>query len=376
MSTLKLGKHIGPRRQYLGNLLPPIGITSRRGLSDYISNNYKKDEDLPFKIFREEDLGLDGEGRLYDDEVDFENVIVDVPLLNLQNSCEIRLVNCLFTGELWVGQKRADFESIYFDHCIISKKLLCVSLKHANIDLLRVNAPEVHINLLEHAKKFSIVECHFGDFCLQRSSAKEFFTYLNQFEQLEITNCEFGKTIFDHRQVPMLLGTQPPDIFNEFEFTTTVDWGDEIEIESSATIASTMRFILDKSNINLDRDALANAKYRAALASKRNAWGRFVIQLFGAFIKPKRILLLMVAGIIGFALVYMFPWFHFNADKTIKCGLGFYEAIYYSGVTFATIGYGDITPVGLARLLAVLEGLAGVTLMSAFLVALTRKYVD
>lgn len=224
--------------------------------------------------------------------------------------------------------------------------------------------------------RLSIAGCHFGNFCFEESGADEFFTCINRFEHLEIINCDLVKTTFDHRQIPMLLGAQSRKAFNEFEFIEKVDWGDRAEIDKSVRIASTIRFILDKSHIELDRDAMANAKYRAALASKNDFWGRFVNRLFGAFIMPKRLLVLVVVVIMVFALGYMTPWCHFKTGGPDPVGLEFSDAIYYSGVTFSTIGYGDITPVGPARFLSVLEGITGVTLMSSFVVALTRKYVD
>ena len=50
-------------------------------------------------------------------------------------------------------------------------------------------------------------------------------------------------------------------------------------------------------------------------------------------------------------------------------------AVYYSVITFATVGYGDWHPVGWARLFAAVEALSGVTLMSAFTVVLVRKII-
>lgn len=55
-------------------------------------------------------------------------------------------------------------------------------------------------------------------------------------------------------------------------------------------------------------------------------------------------------------------------------GIG--DALYFSGVTFATIGYGDIVPAGHARCVAVIEGLSGVLLASCFVVSLVRRHVD
>jgi tetratricopeptide (TPR) repeat protein len=51
------------------------------------------------------------------------------------------------------------------------------------------------------------------------------------------------------------------------------------------------------------------------------------------------------------------------------------EALYFSVVTFTTLGYGDITPVGLSRLVAMIEAFSGMFFMPLFLVGLSRKYL-
>jgi hypothetical protein len=49
------------------------------------------------------------------------------------------------------------------------------------------------------------------------------------------------------------------------------------------------------------------------------------------------------------------------------------QSFYHSGVTFFTIGYGDVYPIGLSRLISGLEGFTGVFMMSYFTVAFVRK---
>jgi hypothetical protein len=48
-------------------------------------------------------------------------------------------------------------------------------------------------------------------------------------------------------------------------------------------------------------------------------------------------------------------------------------AFYHSAITFFTIGYGDYSPWGAARIVACLEGFIGVFLMAYFTVAFVRK---
>ncbi|MBA4321330.1 MAG: hypothetical protein C0408_00785, partial [Odoribacter sp.] len=51
----------------------------------------------------------------------------------------------------------------------------------------------------------------------------------------------------------------------------------------------------------------------------------------------------------------------------------FIQSFYHSGITFFTIGYGDVFPQGLSRILSIIEGFAGVFMMSYFTVAFVRK---
>ncbi|MCB9800339.1 MAG: two pore domain potassium channel family protein [Candidatus Omnitrophica bacterium] len=53
----------------------------------------------------------------------------------------------------------------------------------------------------------------------------------------------------------------------------------------------------------------------------------------------------------------------------------FSEALYLSGVTFTTLGYGDYVPLGWTRILSVVESYAGLFMTPLFIVALTRRYL-
>jgi hypothetical protein len=53
----------------------------------------------------------------------------------------------------------------------------------------------------------------------------------------------------------------------------------------------------------------------------------------------------------------------------------FFQGLYFSVITFFTVGYGDMTPVGFCKLIAMLEAFSGVLIMSLFVVGLSRKYL-
>ena len=57
------------------------------------------------------------------------------------------------------------------------------------------------------------------------------------------------------------------------------------------------------------------------------------------------------------------------------CLDSFCNAMYFSTITFATVGYGDWYPLHWARLAAALEGLSGIFIMSVFTVSFARKII-
>ena len=116
---------------------------------------------------------------------------------------------------------------------------------------------------------------------------------------------------------------------------------------------------------------------------------RYVFDFIGRYAtNPIRVLANMVLTFFVFSLIYFTcsEWFnsfgHVVAGGTETIALNhpdssllqsFGNALYYSGITFLTIGYGDYFAWGILKPVAVLEGFTGVFLMSYFTVAFVRK---
>lgn len=77
-------------------------------------------------------------------------------------------------------------------------------------------------------------------------------------------------------------------------------------------------------------------------------------------------------------LIFLSAFFYMQGDL-IKGALvfkpNFPQALYFSTITFTTVGYGDISPVGLTKLAAMFEAFCGIFIMPVFIIALSRKYL-
>ncbi|HLQ72155.1 MAG TPA: ion channel, partial [Bacillota bacterium] len=99
---------------------------------------------------------------------------------------------------------------------------------------------------------------------------------------------------------------------------------------------------------------------------------RFSVEIFYA------LLIIYCIVIIGFGLIYFI--ISLRTKALIEYGqvdpvniLGsLIHSLYFSGVTLLTIGYGDITPVGISRLIAVVEALIGYILPAAFVLRMIQ----
>ena len=125
-------------------------------------------------------------------------------------------------------------------------------------------------------------------------------------------------------------------------------------------------------------EVLIRAVWRLArgAAFRRSRPGRHhLLNHVGPLLLPVTVATLVTLIILGYALLY---WPHlpagFNVDEKAQSPRGI-EALYFSGITFTTLGYGDIAPRSTPmRLLALSEALTGfgfISLAVTYLVSLT-----
>jgi tetratricopeptide (TPR) repeat protein len=88
--------------------------------------------------------------------------------------------------------------------------------------------------------------------------------------------------------------------------------------------------------------------------------------------RPSRAFSAGLIVVLTAAFVYSFGYLAKDADIFRP---QFQDAFYFSVVTFTTVGYGDITPVGFMKFVAIVESFCGLFIVPLFVIGLTRKYL-
>ena len=120
-------------------------------------------------------------------------------------------------------------------------------------------------------------------------------------------------------------------------------------------------------------------KTEKILNKERKEWGKYFLNIFLEIVsgygeKPLNAIMCSLAIILGSAGIYwLFNGIVATNDK-VTFGGTFFESLYFSIVTFATLGYGDLIPkAGFFRFIASFESLMGVVLTAIFIFIFARK---
>ena len=97
--------------------------------------------------------------------------------------------------------------------------------------------------------------------------------------------------------------------------------------------------------------------------------------------KPRRVISFAAGLIFMFSFIYFLlgvqeggRLIQFSPDQSFLINVQTWlDTLYYSVVTFTTLGYGDITPVGISRFFAALEAFTGSFSMALFVVVFVKK---
>jgi hypothetical protein len=263
---------------------------------------------------------------------------------------------------------------------------------HLDLRGIRIEQAQLDNAVIRHAnlrwsslrdvglKSTQFIECN-----LSHAAFFECYFRRTLFEKCDIVNAKFERSEFSHASIEDCRLDFAS--FRECEITLqTVRFRDDADPHVQARVcrnlklnAMSMGHFADAGELTyMEKTYERHELFNHAFTRKHESVGErlralhawimsvFLNWLWGYGEKPRRITLAMAAGIFFFgALQYWLDGIPGN---------GFWAHVYFSGITFLTIGYGDLVPVApLPRLLAVLEGVVGITVLGMLIASWTKK---
>lgn len=126
---------------------------------------------------------------------------------------------------------------------------------------------------------------------------------------------------------------------------------------------------------------LTMRRFQMPFFSTQRAMSKTVDVFCGYGESPIRVVFFSLALIFLCALIYFFTGIQYAGDyvgfqqsQTLAVNVvAFLDCLYYSVVTFTTLGYGDFIPIGMSRLVAASEAFTGSFTIALFVVVFVKK---
>ena len=314
---------------------------------------------------------------------------------------------------LIIGKREPKLKTIYIDNCIFLDELFIHSINNIQ-DITIYNSNFKHLNIdkanISHTIFLSTNNILF--LTVKDSTAEIFDALKNEIHFFELVDNTFVKSYFSYTQVDLKnipnirqlksylynidilqhYGTEylgyghsklqyyyKRYIANVNLFSFTTNSASDLataskNYEDEYAIIKTIEFLKTNTTIASDRSTYSTILFYESIFSQKGDVKKFFTWVTGAFVKPYRFMIIYLVILIFFAFIFMSPAMKFSYNM-IPHALTFQEAIYFSGVNFLTIGFGDISPLNqLARITSIIEGTLGVVTLNAFLISLVKKY--
>ena len=383
-STQKVG-------QYLLSYLKANNILSKQELLSAIDESMPNYDCYTWDELKDK-IDVDTrESRVHEPYVELEKKIIkDAPnnLIRFTNCHSVKLVDCIFFCDVNISLDRMNsptggVENVVLEHCLIFGNL-SFSGHHPSLSIYwhGVNCYKLSFcNTL--VKSLVLCESNIFHFSCQFSDASECIslqnnniTLLDFYPRLQCNFTDYNNN-YDLQILPAVKTEHDEEeneysrlkkAFNLFNFS---NYKYEYERGKDFSLYDTLSTLKQSNDNSKSIDFNAKLNYLFYLHYPNlNILQKSIIIFTHAFLKPALFFFYSILVIIISAtLFYFFP----SGQGTCKT---FWDALYFSVITFTTTGYGDIKPIGGMRVVACTESILGIVLISCFTVSLVRKYFE
>lgn len=383
----------------LPKILKELEISSTESFQVFLQKN----DSESLKVFRENN-GMNIElpdykienNEIHGEFINLKNQIIDMSQLSLYPKAGLSLKNCIFTGKLNIhGKESIPTTSIEIENCVFMKELIISGFPQGmerKIQLLHTNVAYFSLYNMK-AAEIILSSCKIFFTAIHKTEALKFDTENNELRHFEIEGTDFKEVHFDYRQFDInRMGKRIIKNLQDFQFEAYAQLNMDMNLflflpyktsedikkgESYNTMIETINFLKSSTTLGSDRNRLTKLMFYEVLLKQDNRAHKTFVWATGGFMNPFRFMLIAFIILLSFAGLYTLPgltFFSIHHGEMQSLPIG--QALYFSGVAFTTIGFGDISPMGISRLFAITEGILGISTMSAFLVALVKKYID
>jgi len=157
-------------------------------------------------------------------------------------------------------------------------------------------------------------------------------------------------------------------------------WQQSEEIYRNLRKASEQAGLFETSGHFFEREMVMR-RYLMPMFSSKRFYSKVVDIFCGYGERPIRVVMFSLFAIITFGLLYAGIGVH-DGEEVLKWRANYtfsenimqlLTCLYFSVVTFTTLGYGDLTPFGLSRFLAAIEAFIGSFTLALFVVVFVKK---
>lgn len=314
-----------------------------------------------------------------------ENIITGA-IINYDKFCDCKLknlvfVNCSFYGTVF---SNCSFKNVVFDKCDFSDPSGFIALFKEDCSFSECSFKNCNL------EKSIFINTSFDKTKFILSNLKSSILKENNIKDIIISDC-------DMRSIKIIESRMECLLFED-EFLTKLDeesFIDEIFIGKGDKDLEKIYKIYKDISTKFEANRLPNKAgeyyYLYKMLENKTLRGLDKIKsyiywmLCGYGEKPTYALITSIEIVLVFTLLYMFTGLSIGAEiidydililkdlPSSELVLDFLRSLYFSVVTFTTVGYGDITPIGYSVFLSGIEMFLGVTMVGIWTATLARK---
>lgn len=241
-----------------------------------------------------------------------------------------------------------------------------------NSDLYRVNLTEAHLFNLDLSGS-SLMKANFSHANLHCANLSGCNMLGTNFHHTKLENIKWGLPVIQEREGRSQYKEKNYELAMEnFEQAEEIYRSLRLECEKQGIFDSAGNFY--HREMNMRRAQLPTFSMIRIIS--------FLVDLFcGYGEKPLRVVTFSCTLIIGFALIYFYLGISdsgniitYSSESLFNENLlNFGRCLYFSIVTFTTLGYGDLIPLGITRPFAAMEAFSGSFTIALFVVVFVKK---